>query len=349
MVAGINKAKLFISENGRMTYLSLLAIGFLMVTASLAGVGPQTATVVDPQGETVVENKDPVTVSTNVTTTAVVENDVLWEEGTRLVDSPIYLVSATPEFTVKSRVTANPGGVRASQEIVLVTQAVKNGEVFWEDEEVIKATRSALTESGTVVEATMDARELNRQFKTVRDSLGGKGSVRTHLRLNVKYETGKYEGEIERKAGLSVDSDTYTVGSGLGTEIRRSTPVEKEVPEGPGLLRLGAVLLGFSLITSGAVVRRESKKEYDVEELRRKLQQDKYEEWISQATIPETRIGSELSPVPTESLEDLVDIAIDSKKRVIHDKKKDVYAVMDGTTIYYYQPKVPMESTDGEN
>jgi hypothetical protein len=40
--------------------------------------------------------------------------------------------------------------------------------------------------------------------------------------------------------------------------------------------------------------------------------------------------------VTINSLEDLVDIAIDCNKRVIFDDSLEVYAVADGDIVYYY-------------
>jgi hypothetical protein len=42
--------------------------------------------------------------------------------------------------------------------------------------------------------------------------------------------------------------------------------------------------------------------------------------------------------VPVESLEALVDIAIDSDTRVIHDPNQDCYAVMTGVAIFVFYP-----------
>lgn len=40
-----------------------------------------------------------------------------------------------------------------------------------------------------------------------------------------------------------------------------------------------------------------------------------------------------------DSLEDLVDVAIDSEKRAIHDRSRGRYAVLDEGVHYYYDPE----------
>jgi hypothetical protein len=56
-----------------------------------------------------------------------------------------------------------------------------------------------------------------------------------------------------------------------------------------------------------------------------------FDEWISTARIPD---ADDRTPVPTDSLVDLVDIAIDSDRRVLEDG--DQYAVLVDSEIYTY-------------
>jgi len=58
---------------------------------------------------------------------------------------------------------------------------------------------------------------------------------------------------------------------------------------------------------------------------------DDFDEWISTARIPD---ADGRTPVPTDSLVDLVDIAIDSDRRVLEDGHQ--YAVLVDSEIYTY-------------
>ena len=62
--------------------------------------------------------------------------------------------------------------------------------------------------------------------------------------------------------------------------------------------------------------------------------------------LPATVSGSRLrvvSQLPAERVDvlelgDLVDVAIDSRKRVIYDSERERYTVLDGSTAYIYAP-----------
>ena len=59
---------------------------------------------------------------------------------------------------------------------------------------------------------------------------------------------------------------------------------------------------------------------------------EKYKDWISIGVYPSGTWDKEVY-IPV--LKDLVDIAIDSHKRVVYDSSKDVYFVIDGKVLYY--------------
>ena len=72
----------------------------------------------------------------------------------------------------------------------------------------------------------------------------------------------------------------------------------------------------------------------DFEAFREHYTEVRYADWISRGKIPEA--GSYIR-VPVEALVDVVDIAIDSQKRVIHDPTRDVYAVVDDNHLYEFR------------
>jgi hypothetical protein len=68
---------------------------------------------------------------------------------------------------------------------------------------------------------------------------------------------------------------------------------------------------------------------------------ERYAEWISNGEFP---TDTDKRYVTISSLEDLVDIAIDSNKRVIYDETLDAYGVADGDIVYYYGDEGDIDS-----
>jgi hypothetical protein len=97
---------------------------------------------------------------------------------------------------------------------------------------------------------------------------------------------------------------------------------------------LGGVFIGLTALALAVVIWLIARRIEDFETFREQYTETRYADWISQGKIPET--GSYIR-VPVEALVDVVDIAIDSQKRVIHDPTRDVYAVVDDDHLYEFR------------
>lgn len=74
----------------------------------------------------------------------------------------------------------------------------------------------------------------------------------------------------------------------------------------------------------------------DPDAIEHEIEENRFKEWISMGTV-QYDIGDKYIEVDT--LSDLVDIAIDSNTRVIHDKRRNIYAVIDGDIVYSFTPE----------
>ena len=92
------------------------------------------------------------------------------------------------------------------------------------------------------------------------------------------------------------------------------------------------MLLGLIAIGIGSIIAAKMP-EVDEEELRREVAHNEYSEWISEGELV---LDADNEYVYVDSIEDLVNVAIDTDKRVIHDPDFSVYTVTDGAVIYYY-------------
>jgi hypothetical protein len=116
---------------------------------------------------------------------------------------------------------------------------------------------------------------------------------------------------------------------------RPTTPPEPPEPQvgEPNMQLVGLLsLLGILTIGVGAIIAAKVP-EFDEEKLRTELAHNEYSEWISEGELV---LDADNKYVHVDSIEDLVNVAIDTDKRVIHDSDLSVYTVTDGAVIYYY-------------
>ena len=326
---GISRAKLIISEYGPVLAVALAIIGVL----ALGGAGwiythPPTTTVTDHT------NKQ--TVQSTLQTSAVVTGDsALYREGDRIENQPVYFMGATPNLTLTVQTSVpDEQAVQVDQQIELVMRASHSGETFWQQTRVLEQEETT-TSNGTVTTSTeLNVSQLENQIAPVQAEIGSAGSLTVFVTVTTSYETNQYSGTLSDRALIRLSGNTYTVEP-LTLETTESTPKTREIvlptrnasaytiPAGIGV----SALLGAGLV-AGLYRRRER---WDTVEDH--IHQNRYAEWISAGTLS-AGIGDQY--VPVQSLEDLVDIGIDMSKRVIYDRDRDVYAVIDGQMVYYY-------------
>lgn len=315
-------------NEGRTVALLLAVVG----AAALAGAG---VVAFDTDTETVVEETDVQPVSTAVRTSALVTgNTSLYERGERLTEKSVYLLSATPTatFTVTTSVPADrPATV--DQTLSLVVQATKDDEAFYQSSRTLVAEESRVTNGTAVSTATLNISNVASELDRTQTEVGTAGTVHAELRLRVAYRTDTYEGELTAASPLSVTKRAYWLERGLADSREHATEATREVPVEPNPVVYGGLaLLGvIALAGAGGVVY--WRRDLDAETVEVDLVRAQYEEWISNGEFPS---GMDHQYVKVDTLMDLVDLAIDSEKRVIHDDRFSAYAVVDGDVVYYF-------------
>lgn len=326
---GIARAKFFVSEYGRVLAVVLAILGVV----ALGGAGWEYT---HPPTTTVTDHTNKQTVQSTLQTSAVVTGDsALYRPGDRVENQPVYFVGATPTLTLTVRTTVpDDQTVQVGQRVELVMLATRDGEVFWQKTRVLER-EEATTSNGTMTTATeLDVPQLRDRIAPVRGEIGSAGTLAVFVSVTTSYETDQYSGTLSRRTPLGLSERTYTIEQ-LAFETTESTPKTREiilptrdasaytVPAGIGV----TALLGAAVV--GGLYRRRER--WDTVEDR--IHRNRYAEWISAGTLSRD-VGEQC--VPVESLEDLVDIGIDTSKRVIHDRERDAYAVIDGRMVYYY-------------
>lgn len=331
-MAGRQRLRYHLARNGRTVAAVLVVAGLL----TLGGVGWAYAT---PPTTEVTERTQTRTVHSELHTGAVVTGDsVLYSNGTRLRDEPIYLTTPTPRARVNATTTTPPNAsVRVTQRLDLVYSVARENEVFWEDSRTL--VREETTRSGNVTAgARLDARAVRDRLDRIRDEVGTAGTPRVELRLTVTYEVDGYEGRLETTVPVRLGNDWYSIGTD-SVERTHGTPVTRTVTvprRNPGLYVGGGLAGGLSLVTGLVLtgLRRRRVGRCSERELAHRVHRARYSDWISTAELP-ADLGE--PSVRTSSLEDLVDVAIDTGNRVVHDPERGVYAVFAATATYRYE------------
>jgi len=325
----------------------LVPVLILLSAASFAGAMVGVAS--EPQPQPVEVQTDSMTVDTTLSTEAVVTgNTSLYSQDEVLSDMPVYFRSATPEVQLIA-VTKTPTDrtVTVTQQIILDLSATRNGDVFWRDSQTLTVENHTVTNGTAQTEVTLNVQKLaSEELANVTAEAGTVGTVEAQVSAVTLYETDRYSGQTAVDTPLSITDRVYEletpqqseqtnvtttqqVAAGGTTASGPQSPLDRVSPDSIGAALGGIIAAGLAL--SIWLIK---KRIGDFDAFRRHYERVQYVEWISQGTIPAT---GKYVRISVDSLLDVVDVAIDSEKRVIHDTEKEMYAVVDENVIYEYR------------
>jgi len=335
----------------------------LILVSAIAFAGAAVGAMSEQETQQRAVETDSMTVDTTLSTQATVTgNTTLYEDGETLVNMPVYLHTATPEMTIIAETNVpSDRTVSVTQQIVLELSATRNGEVFWRDTRTLAIDTEDVSNGTIRTEVSVDVQELTQeQLAAVTAEAGGIGTIEAELAVETLYDTGAYTGRTRARTPMGITNRAYEVDTPQTDEQTNTTTVVQDVPvtrstvgitgasltiseRTVGLVgrsltvsgrTLGGVFAGLGALVLAIVVWLVARRIEDFETFRERYTEIRYADWISQGKIPEA--GSYVR-VPVESLVDVVDIAIDSQKRVIHDPTRDAYAVVDDNHLYEFR------------
>jgi hypothetical protein len=331
-------------------YGRVLVAALVVASAfAFAGAAAGATDTPDPQRTTV--QTDQQAVSTSLTATATVTgNTTLYDQGETVSDRPVYLLSAAPNLTL--RVGTNvptDQDVVVTQDVVLELSAARDEAVFWSERRELASTTRRVTDGRSRTTVTLDVRRLARErLAAVKAAADEVGIVRVRILVNASYDTGTYAGQVNLSSPVSVSGRAYEFDTPQVVERNHSTTVARPVNasvataavEFPGTeaslpsRSLWWVVAGIGALVLAVFVRTVDRRIEDFETFEKYYESVRYADWISRGKLPDS---GEYARVPVETLLDLVDVAIDSEKRVIHDQAQDVYAVVDDGVMYEFR------------
>ena len=324
-----NRFRRTLASQGRLiaVVLALVALG------AFVGAG---LTYANPPTDTVTEQRNSKTVSTATNTSAVVTGETpLYDRGEQLANKPVYFLAASPNITI-SVATAVPEGepVQVTQRLTLRMQADLRGETYWEETRLLAAGDRSVSDGRATTSTTVNVSAIREEINEKQAATGNVGVFESTLELVVSYEGEGYSGELTAEAPVVFSSGAFWLDGGLSTSRTHSEQVTRQVTKARDMTTVGGLAVVGLLALVGAVAVASNRRDgLDVEELETAIVNERYEEWISKGEFP---TGTEKKYVKIDSLEDLVDIAIDSNKRVVFDPEFAAYAVVDGDLIYYF-------------
>ncbi|MFB6146365.1 MAG: DUF5305 family protein [Halobacteriaceae archaeon] len=295
--------------------------------------------------------------STSYNHSAVIINDSLpFEKGEVVRNRPIYYTNLSTELdgVYRYEYAADRGDLRVTTETFLLIRAgelqdQRVVETFWEVSRPLASVRTQSLEPGEShrVKFAVDVRDVLETIATVEQQVGAqKGLVDVRVR-SVSMVNGTVEGDSVSQRHTSdmvmvVEPATFRVIQSDTMNRTYDTRMTREVVVEPSPLEAAGSIGSFAFATAALlalVVDRSVLGYVELDEKERELlrverERERFAEWITTGTFPAEREYEEM--VLVDDLEGLVDVAIDTNKRVIEDQQLGVSTVLDGDHSYVY-------------
>jgi len=289
---------------------------------------------------------------------ATVVNDTApFPEGTVLENRSTYFRELTPVLDgsfVYSYEASEAGDLAVNTTLVVVTRSVEEADggttEYWRTERVLTSDRAASVSPGETVSVpfSWNVTAALQDAASVEDSVGttpGETELFVEARLDVSGtrngqrvdQTRSYRLPVESQQGTYDVQDPGRVTEGDTRREQVAVPVAAGPLErlgGPALFVLGLITVAGLLIARsfGDVGVSEREREY----LEYRATRQEYDDWITTARDTETVSGDER--VAIDSLQGLVDLAIDTDSRVIEDLEANRLVVTHEDVSYVYDP-----------
>jgi hypothetical protein len=334
------------------------------VTLASAGIAATTT----PATEQVVSETDPQTFTTTVETSAIVqETTTLYPTGTRLRNMPLYLLNATPEMEIATETTVPADrSVTVHHQVLLELYATYDGSTFWSENQTLIDEQSVVTTGAVVSTTTINTSSIRSgRLSDVSEETGPIATPRAQIHVITEYRSATYDGTMALKMPIEITQWGYDLITPQTISEKQTTPVVTEAPVPRKMISIPVpaavagrtkivsndfypiqqtVLLrggiGVVLFMIGFIIWGICRQLPTLDNIKQEYYHELFKEWISSGEITESATSEY---VHIDSLRSLVDIAIDSRKRVIYDENQRRYEVIDGNTRYrYVEPPLPV-------
>lgn len=292
----------------------------------------------------------------------VINGTDVYDSGDRLENRTGYFRTVTPRLngSFVYSYSAESGDLTAGASVVLVLQSVEESEEgpeveYWRTESTL-ATRSvgSLSPGDSLrVPFSLNVNQTANRLAAIDEQFGGTPGQRemfVEIRLQRSGTRGgqSVDGTRTYRLPISASDSIYRVQDpGLvtdsGNRTQRTTTTVEPGPlqryGGPALLVVG--LIGLVGIVAGRYGGYLTVSEREREWLAYRSEQDEFDDWITVVRLSEDDYPA--STAEADTLEGLVDIAIDSDRRVLEDAERNRFVVFATDRAYVYNPPSPPE------
>lgn len=272
--------------------------------------------------------------------------------GMEVTNRSMYFTRPMPELngTFTYRYDATSGSLDTHTELDLVIRSVdsQENEVYWQMTEPLGETRTTGLEPGESHETgfTLDINATNARVEEIEADLGASPGTTEVLVVARTTAEGKAAGEsvaktTEHAMPIEPSQSTYRVETPAPYEETHESVERTTVPADQSPVeRVGFVLLFVgSMLGCVAVVGAKRADlfvaDQDRHHIEHRRDRKEFDSWITRGTLP--REIHEIPRIETETLEGLVDVAIDCDRRVIEETTEGEYYVVDGDVVYVYR------------
>lgn len=348
------------SWNGlRVRAIGAKTAGYLvvaLVALTLLGGYLTYGTYVDPgtEEETIEESSWSSTAQYTHHSIVQTQTDV-FDEGTVLENRPAYLASLSPVLngTHEYRYRASDGGelsVTVEQTRVLRSVGDDGAFEYWREEAHLSSHTVDSVEPGerVTVPFSVNVTEASQRVDEIEAQLRGTpGTTEMYVETELSLDGTRNGQQLTNQRAvheMHIDDsgDVYSVETeqltDSGEQVRQETVTATYGP----LRTIGApVLLLVSLLGALGLSIGHWQNRFEITDAEREWLAyqsalEEYDEWLSVGTIAHAALSR--TTIRVETLEALVDVAIDSNRRVIHDRSRDRFAVLLEDTVYTFEP-----------
>jgi hypothetical protein len=341
-----------------------LVIVALVLTSTVAFAGAALAYTAPPETRQITEQTDRQSFKTTVNTSAAVTgNTTLYESGRNLSNMPIYFFGVSPELTVNVHTELpDDRAVEVTQQTTIELYATRGDDVFWSETRTLAADTRQITDGNLLTQTTIDVQEIrNGRLREAQSEVQNLGVLHAKIHVDTAYRADAYQGSLSVTAPMEFTDRSYAIEAPQSDERSHATPVTRTITNSSEAVTIGTPVtsngtalagilpstgsmtlpkdsvvrggLGILALTASVIVSLVYGLLPDREGIKRAYDKTRYGDWVSKGEIPRSDAYERIT---IREFVDLIDIAIDSNKRVIRDPTQGLYAVIDGTTIYQY-------------
>jgi hypothetical protein len=355
MTTWIAQARLFLSDN-----IAYVIAGLFVV--ALIGAVLAYPPYVDPGTETTEIEESSWSSTAGFTHQAIVtEQTDIFKRGEILSGRESYLKAVSPELNGTFRYqyqASEAGDIAVAANLTLVMRSVaEEGPEYWRTEQhLASANESSLgPDEQIAVPYSMNVTAVTERIAEIEEQLGGTpGSteiiVRSDLVLAGERNGVTVDTQTAHNMTISTQGNVYSIEGAepvrdSGQQFREETT---EMSYGPLRTALGPLLVVVSILgvvglAVGHLLDWWKVTERDRRWFEYQSTRAEFDEWITDGDVPPA--VDEKTTIDVQSLKGLVDVAIDSDRRVIADQSRSVCVVVLEDAVYRFDPPAPPAGT----